>query len=59
MSGWYTGWAQVMHRYDESEEDVATKLQYDLFYIKHWSLLLDLQIWIKTIATVLTGSGAH
>jgi exopolysaccharide biosynthesis polyprenyl glycosylphosphotransferase len=54
-----TGWAQVMHRYDESEEDVAVKLQYDLFYIKHWSLLLDLQIWIKTIATVLTGSGAH
>jgi exopolysaccharide biosynthesis polyprenyl glycosylphosphotransferase len=54
-----TGWAQVMHRYDESEADVAVKLQYDLFYIKHWSPLLDLQIGIKTIATVLTGSGAQ
>jgi exopolysaccharide biosynthesis polyprenyl glycosylphosphotransferase len=54
-----SGWAQVWHRYDESEADVAVKLQFDLFYIKHWSPLLDLQIAIKTIATVLTGSGAR
>jgi exopolysaccharide biosynthesis polyprenyl glycosylphosphotransferase len=54
-----TGWAQVMHRYDESELDVAEKLEYDLYYIKHWSLFLDLQIWIRTIATVLTGNGAR
>jgi lipopolysaccharide/colanic/teichoic acid biosynthesis glycosyltransferase len=54
-----TGWAQVMHHYDETEADVAVKLQYDLYYLKHWSLLLDVRIWIKTIAIVLTGSGAR
>jgi exopolysaccharide biosynthesis polyprenyl glycosylphosphotransferase len=54
-----TGWAQVWHRYDETEADVTEKLQYDLFYIKHWSVLLDLQIAIKTIATVLTGNGSR
>jgi exopolysaccharide biosynthesis polyprenyl glycosylphosphotransferase len=54
-----TGWAQVMRGYDETEGDVAAKLQYDLEYVRHWSLWLDLLIWIRTIPTVLLGRGAH
>jgi exopolysaccharide biosynthesis polyprenyl glycosylphosphotransferase len=54
-----TGWAQVMHHYGGCEADVVAKLQYDLYYIKHWSLLLDLRIWVRTIGTVLTGRGAR
>lgn len=48
-----TGWAQVNYRYGASVEDALVKLQYDLYYIKHQSLWLDLGILIKTIATVL------
>ena len=52
-----TGWAQVTFRYGFSQEDSAEKLQYDLYYVKNKSLLLDLLIIIKTIKTVLTGAG--
>lgn len=48
-----TGWAQVNYSYGESMEDSLIKLQYDLYYIKHRSLFLDLNIAIKTISTVL------
>lgn len=48
-----TGWAQVNYSYGESMEDSLVKLQYDLYYIKHRSLFLDLNIAIKTITTVL------
>ncbi len=46
-----TGWAQV--NYGESIEDSLIKLQYDLYYIKHRSIFLDINIVIKTISTVL------
>jgi exopolysaccharide biosynthesis polyprenyl glycosylphosphotransferase len=48
-----TGWAQVNYSYGESIEDSVIKLQYDLYYIKHRSIFLDLNIAIKTISTVL------
>lgn len=48
-----TGWAQVNYAYGESIEDSLIKLQYDLYYIKHRSIFLDLNIAIKTISTVL------
>lgn len=48
-----TGWAQVKTRYGSSVDDSLTKLQYDLYYIKHRSLFLDLNIVVKTLSTIL------
>jgi lipopolysaccharide/colanic/teichoic acid biosynthesis glycosyltransferase len=48
-----TGWAQVNYRYGSSVEDSLIKLQYDLFYIKHRSLFLDINVLVKTLSTVL------
>ncbi|WP_313803891.1 sugar transferase [Flavobacterium sp.] len=48
-----TGWAQVKHAYGETIDDSLIKLQYDLYYIKHRSPFLDLNIVIKTLSTVL------
>lgn len=52
-----TGWAQVRFDYVSSDEDTLTKLQYDLYYIRHQSVLLDLNILIRTVGKVLTMSG--
>lgn len=51
-----TGWAQVNGGYDLTPEK---KLDYDLYYIKHQGLLLDLQILFKTVKVILTGEGAR
>jgi exopolysaccharide biosynthesis polyprenyl glycosylphosphotransferase len=48
-----TGWAQVNTRYGSSIDDSLTKLQYDLYYIKHRSIFLDFSISIKTLSTIL------
>ena len=48
-----TGWAQVNYAYGDSIEDSLIKLQYDLYYIKHRSLFLDVNIFVKTFSTVL------
>lgn len=48
-----TGWAQVNYSYGDSIEDSLIKLQYDLYYIKHRSIFLDINIVIKTLSTVL------
>ncbi len=48
-----TGWAQVNYSYGESIEESLIKLQYDLYYIKHRSVFLDLNITIKTFSTIL------
>jgi lipopolysaccharide/colanic/teichoic acid biosynthesis glycosyltransferase len=53
-----TGWAQVRHHYDISEESVQTKLKYDLYYFENMSPLLDLQILARTIWVVVSGHGA-
>ena len=54
-----TGWAQVNYPYGASVEDAEEKLQYDLYYIKHLSLLLDLAIILRTAKVVLLGTGAR
>ncbi|MNX64857.1 UDP-N-acetylgalactosamine-undecaprenyl-phosphate N-acetylgalactosaminephosphotransferase [compost metagenome] len=48
-----TGWAQVNYSYGDSIKDSLIKLQYDLYYIKHRSVFLDINITIKTISTIL------
>ncbi|MFK7050336.1 MULTISPECIES: exopolysaccharide biosynthesis polyprenyl glycosylphosphotransferase [Flavobacterium] len=48
-----TGWAQVNYSYGESLKDSLIKLQYDLYYIKHRGVFIDLNIMIKTISTIL------
>ncbi len=48
-----TGWAQVNTRYGSSIDDSLTKLQYDLYYIKHRSVFLDFSISVKTLSTIL------
>ncbi len=52
-----TGWAQIKFQYGASVEDTVEKLQYDLFYIKNRSFILDLSIILKTIKLVLSGGG--
>ena len=52
-----TGWAQVNYGYGSSVEDALMKLQYDLYYVKHRSLYLDVLILVKTVGTVLSFSG--
>lgn len=54
-----TGWAQVRHHYDNDIEDVKIKLGYDIYYLSNASILLDIQILIRTIYVVLTGKGAQ
>ena len=48
-----TGWAQVMANYGDCHEDSLEKLQYDLYYIKHRGVFLDLSILLKTLTTVI------
>lgn len=52
-----TGWAQVMYAYGASVEDSKQKLQFDLYYIKNFSFILDTVIIFKTIRVVLFGKG--
>jgi exopolysaccharide biosynthesis polyprenyl glycosylphosphotransferase len=52
-----TGWAQVNYRYAESAADTIEKLSFDLYYVKHMSPILDVQILWKTVWTVLTAAG--
>jgi len=50
-----TGWAQIRYPYGSSVEDSRRKLEYDLFYMKHMSMSLDLQIILRTLRIVLLG----
>ncbi|WP_169777283.1 sugar transferase [Campylobacter mucosalis] len=52
-----TGWAQVNYPYGENAYDAKQKLMYDLYYIKHWSLWLEIKTIIKTIAVVFRKKG--
>ncbi|THF65528.1 TIGR03013 family PEP-CTERM/XrtA system glycosyltransferase [Pseudothauera nasutitermitis] len=54
-----TGWAQVRYQYGASVDDAVNKLQYDLYYVKNHTLLLDTLILMETVRVVLTGEGAH
>lgn len=52
-----TGWAQVCYPYGASVEDAYQKVAYDLYYIKNYSLFLDLAIALKTLRVVVLGKG--
>ena len=54
-----TGWAQMRYAYGASEEDSFEKLQFDLYYIKNHSFLLDVLIILQTVEVVLWGKGAR
>ncbi len=54
-----TGWAQLCYPYGASERDTWQKLQYDLYYVKNYSLFLDLTIMMSTVEVVLWGKGAR
>jgi lipopolysaccharide/colanic/teichoic acid biosynthesis glycosyltransferase len=53
-----SGWAQVRQGHVADVDDVREKLEYDLYYVKHFSVWLDLLIVMHTIRVVLTGHGA-
>ncbi|MEW5424324.1 sugar transferase [Amorphus sp. 3PC139-8] len=53
-----TGWAQINQGHVATDHEVLEKLHYDFFYIKHFSLWLDVLVLFRTIGTVLTGRGA-
>jgi lipopolysaccharide/colanic/teichoic acid biosynthesis glycosyltransferase len=53
------GWAQLKYPYGASEEDAYQKLQYDLYYIKNYNLVMDFFILLQTIEVVLFGKGAR
>ena len=54
-----TGWAQVWYPYGASEKDALEKLEFDLYYMKNFSIAMDLVIILKTIKTVLFQKGAR
>jgi len=54
-----TGWAQVVHGYAADADDTRVKIEHDFYYIKNFSLWLDILIVVKTIKTILTGFGAR
>jgi lipopolysaccharide/colanic/teichoic acid biosynthesis glycosyltransferase len=54
-----TGWAQLKYSYGASEEDAIEKLQYDLYYIKNQTVMLDIMVILQTVEVVLWGKGAR
>ncbi len=52
-----TGWAQVKYRYAATEADAFEKLQYDLYYLRHQSLTLDLRILSRTVRSIVWSRG--
>ena len=54
-----TGWAQISYPYGSSDSDAVEKLQYDLYYVKNYSLFLDILILLQTAEVVLFGKGAR
>jgi lipopolysaccharide/colanic/teichoic acid biosynthesis glycosyltransferase len=54
-----TGWAQVNYPYGASVEDAREKLAYDLYYVKHRTVLLDLMILASTVRVILFREGAR
>jgi lipopolysaccharide/colanic/teichoic acid biosynthesis glycosyltransferase len=54
-----TGWAQVRYHYGASLEEAKRKLEYDLYYVKHLSLGLDLLIMFETVKIIMLGRGAR
>jgi exopolysaccharide biosynthesis polyprenyl glycosylphosphotransferase len=51
-----TGWAQIMYPYGASIQDALEKLRYDLYYVKHGTLTMDVRILIRTIGAMVQGA---
>lgn len=54
-----TGWAQLCYPYAADEQDTINKLQYDLYYVKNYTLFLDISIILGTVEVILWGRGAR
>lgn len=54
-----TGWAQVRQGYVSTPEDGRRKLEYDLYYVRHMSLILDIVIVVRTLGIMFTGFGGR
>lgn len=54
-----TGWAQVVHGYASNEDETREKLEFDLYYVKHFSFWLDMLVILKTVRVVLSGFGSR
>jgi lipopolysaccharide/colanic/teichoic acid biosynthesis glycosyltransferase len=54
-----TGWAQISFRYGSSMEDAKEKLSYDLYYVKHFSIIFDVLIMLQTLRVVIWTQGAR
>lgn len=54
-----TGWAQINYPYGASDEDARSKLAYDLYYVKNWSIFLDAVILFQTARVVIWREGAR
>jgi lipopolysaccharide/colanic/teichoic acid biosynthesis glycosyltransferase len=54
-----TGWAQINYPYGASQTDAERKLEYDLYYIKNYSLLRDISILVQTIRVVFWPQGVR
>jgi len=54
-----TGWAQICYPYGSTDDDAREKLQYDLYYVKNFSIFLDLLILLQTAEVVMMGKGAQ
>ena len=54
-----TGWAQICYPYGDNDEDAKQKLQFDLYYIKNFSLFLDLTILLQTIQVIVWQKGSR
>lgn len=52
-----TGWAQILYPYGRNEDDAEQKLMYDLYYIKNWSIWLEIEICFKTFFVMLDKRG--
>ncbi len=52
-----TGWAQINYGYGNSDRDSHIKLEYDLYYVKHASPLVDIKIVLQTVPTMFLGKG--
>jgi len=54
-----TGWAQINHKYGDTIEDTVTKLEFDLYYLKHLGLSMDLYIIFHTVKVMLMSKGSQ
>ncbi|MCC6166179.1 MAG: sugar transferase [Caldilineaceae bacterium] len=52
-----TGWAQIKYTYSDSVEGALIKLQYDVYYVHHWSVWMDIYILFQTVSVVLGAKG--